>query len=539
MSIPKQPRQLMINIMYLVLTALLALNVSAEIFNAFKVVDEGLKNANDGLTESNAALPAIINDRAKKTKELAQYADRTGPAQQYSKELTDWIDDEIIGYMIDKTGDDDGTPYSDGDYDEYKGVRTIKGQKNKDITTKYLVTGDKQTGTAPKGAELKQRIEDTRQKFLTLIDEEDRARFEANMPLAIDDETWRNSIDKSKKTWEDFNFRQMPLGATLPIFRKFINDTKATEAAVLNYLMGKVGGEDIVLDQFKVVSSPKKTYVINGERFETEVFLSAAASKESNTDITIKVNGANMQVDEEGAAQFSQTASGVGIKKYRAEISVRNPVTNELDTYEGEFEYEVGERSVSVSATKMNVFYMGVPNPVEVSAAGVASGDVRVSMSGAGGGSISKNADGTYTVQVSGPPTKVGEFASINVNAPGLEASKQFRVKRIPNPVAKLSTKVGGAMSTGEFKAQGGVSAVLENFDFDARCEIIGFQLVRVAPRSDPEFATNGGARYSGDSRRIVDKARPGDRYFFENVKAKCPGDKAGREINSMVFNIR
>ena len=531
MSIPKQPRQLMINIMYLVLTALLALNVSAEIFNAFKVVDTGLKNANNSLDRANAPLPAIINDRAKKTKELEKYDQRTAPARQYSKELTDYINDEIVDYMIDQTGNKDGI-VDDGDYDEYKGVKFLHGQKNKDITTKYLVEDGK-------GAELKAKIEEYHDKFLGLIDEEDRASFEPNIALTIDDETWRSSIDKSKKSWEDFNFRQMPLASTLPIFRKFINDTKSTEAAVLNYLMGKVGGEEVVLDQFQVVSSPVKTYVMDGETFETDVFLSASASQATNAKIGISVNGANLAVDETGAAKFSQRASGVGIKKYRAQISVENPVTGEIKNYDREFEYEVGRRSVSVSPMKMNVFYMGVDNPVEVSAAGVSSNELQVSMSGAGGGSISRNSDGTYNVKVAGPPTKIGEFAKINVNAPGLTESRDFRVKRIPDPVAKLSTSTGGAMSSGEFKAQGGVSAVLDNFDFDARCGVMGLGLVRVAQRADPEFSTNGGARYNDDSRRLIEKARPGDRYFFENVKAKCPGDTAGREINSMVFSIR
>jgi hypothetical protein len=162
-------------------------------------------------------------------------------------------------------------------------------------------------------------------------------------------------------------------------------------------------------------------------------------------------------------------------------------------------------------------------------------------MGGAGGGAISRNNDGTYTVEVSGPPTKVGEFATVNVRDRDntVSYSKEFRVKRIPDPVARLSNKSGGAMANGEFKAQGGVGAFLDNFDFDARCLIAGFRLVRVAPRQDPEFAVNGGPRWTPDAQKLVQKAKPGDRYFFEDVKAKCPGDVAPREINSMVFTIR
>ena len=521
----------MINIMYLVLTALLALNVSAEIFNAFKVVDDGLVNSNNTLDDTNSKLPAIINKRAEAKKEMEKYADRTAPAQQFSTELSEYIDG-IVEYMVDQAGDKDGTAYSDGDYQEYRGHKTLKGYKNKDITTRYLVDEGK-------GAELKDKLLEYREKFLSLIDTADRAQWESKIALTIDDESWRNSLDKSKDSWEDFNFRQMPLAATLPIFSKFKNDAKSSEAAVLNYLMGKVGGEDVVLDQFTVVSAPKKSYVIRGESFETEVFLSASASQASNTGVAIAVNGRSIPVDDNGVAKWSAPASSVGIKQYTATATVTNPVTGEVKQYTNEFEFEVGERSVTVSPTKMNVFYMGVDNPVEISAAGVPSAQVQVSMTGAGGGKIKRNSDGTFTVNVAGPPTRPNEFANIVVNAPGLTESRQFRVKRIPDPVARLSTQNSGAMTNGEFKAQLGVGAYLDNFDFDAKCQIDGFRLVRVAQRSDPEFATNGGGRYRDEARRLVDKARPGDRYFFENVKARCPGDEAGRTINSMVFTIR
>jgi hypothetical protein len=161
-------------------------------------------------------------------------------------------------------------------------------------------------------------------------------------------------------------------------------------------------------------------------------------------------------------------------------------------------------------------------------------------MSGDGGGSIAPTGDGAnYIVKVS-KPTPKGKFANINVSASGMQTvSRQFRVKRIPDPVARLSKKSSGAMSSGEFKVQSGVRAALDNFDFDARCTISGFRLVRVAPRQDPEFATNKGGKYGGDASRLVQKASPGDRFFFENVKCKCPGDIAQREINPMTFTIR
>lgn len=530
MSIPKEPRQLMINIMYLVLTALLALNVSAEIFNAFEMVDDGLVTANRSLDEANAAMPELIKEAAKKKASLAEYAERVDSVRDLSKSGTDFIT-EIVEKLIDESGDRNGV-LDDGDYVMVKDKRELKGKKNYDATTRFMVEDGQ-------GDVLKDKIKSLKDEFLAFVDEADKSAVAANIPLSIDEEAWKNSPNK-KKGWSDFTFGHMPLGATMPIFTKYKNDIKASEAAVLNYLAGKVGagGETIVLDKFTVVSAPKKSYIIKGEKFETDVFLSASAGKDSQTGLTISVNGRSLSPDADGVAKYTETASAVGIKNYSAAITVTDPVTEEKKTYKKTFEYEVGERSVTVSPTKMNVFYIGVDNPVAVSAAGVASKDVKVSMSGQGGGTIKKNADGTYTVNVKTPTAK-DQYANINVTAPGLNESRQFRVKRIPDPVPMLSNNRGGSMGSGEFKVQGGVRPVLSGFDFDARCAITEFVIVRAAKRQDAEVNRNKGGKYDAKSTALVNKATPGDKYFFENIKCKCPGDAASRNIGQMVFNIK
>jgi gliding motility-associated protein GldM len=511
----------MINIMYLVLTALLALNVSAEIFNAFKVVDKSMSKSNKALDDANRKLPQAIKDGAKKRESLQTYADRVDPARQYADELDSYIQ-AIIDTLITESGG-----YIN---DKVTGQPTdkLKGEKDKSITTRMLV--DKGIGE-----ELKNKLVEYHGKFVSLLDTADVATYGDDIALGIDDTTWKK---RKKKTWAEMNFGHMPLQATLPILRKFQNDVKNSEATVLNYLANKVGTTaEVVFDQFRVVSAAKKSYVIRGETYEADIFLSAAAGSDSKTGISISVDGRSLPVDAEGVAKYSASASSVGLRKYTANINVHNPVTDETNNFKQEFEYEVGERSVSVSATKMNVFYMGVDNPIAVSAAGVPSNQVQVSMSGSGGGSISRNADGTFNVKVT-HQTKLGEFAYVNVSAPGLSEKREFRVKRIPDPVAKLSSSMGGVMNSGEFKAQRGLFAVLENFDFDAKCEIIGYSLVRVPRRQDPQVEPNKGGSYGSGAKGLVEQAKAGDTFYFENVKAKCPGDASGRDINQLVFKI-
>ena len=226
-----------------------------------------------------------------------------------------------------------------------------------------------------------------------------------------------------------------------------------------------------------------------------------------------------------------------GVKKYVATAKVFNPITEKTQTYTKEFTYEVGERSVAISPTKMNVFYIGVDNPVDISAAGSSSNSIVASMSGEGDGKIKRATDGSYIVNVK-TPTKRNEYAKINVSAEGLNTSKNFRVKRIPDPIPKLSNRKSGVMSSGEFKLQKGVFPVLENFDFEAECEIEEFKLVRVPKRGDATVVFNNGGRYSTESKGLVSKARASDKFYFENIKCRCPGDVRSRDLGVMVFKI-
>jgi hypothetical protein len=129
--------------------------------------------------------------------------------------------------------------------------------------------------------------------------------------------------------------------------------------------------------------------------------------------------------------------------------------------------------------------------------------------------------------------------ANVTVSGDGLKTTSfEFRVKRIPDPVAKVAGKTGGELGNGVLKAQGGVIPVLENFDFEARCDIQGFKLIYVARRQDPEQSVNPGGAFNGTSRALLNKAKPGDQYIFDDVRAKCPGDAAGRTINSVTLRV-
>jgi gliding motility-associated protein GldM len=507
MSIPKEPRQLMINLMYLVLTALLALNVSAEVMNAFFSLDKGLTGSRAIVGKNNESLIASINKQADayRKPENEKYRNAAIQASKIATEFEDYIE----GLRTELTAKAGGP--------NLKVPGQPKDIRNKDLTTRWFINEGK-------GAEIRTKIEETRAKLLALADGD--KGIEAQLTLGLEE----LPAETKAKNWEEFKFKQMPVAAIYPILGKFQSDAKSSATAVLNYAALKVGGTDVKMDAFEPAVSAPKGYVILGEKYEADIFLSAYSTTANN--VSISAGGRGLSVVA-GKAHYEETASSNGVRDYNVSINVTNPLTKEVKNYQKKFSYEVGQRSVACAADKMNVFYIGVDNPVSVSAAGVNSNDVKVSASGC---SVNKSGAGKFIVTATTPTND----ASITVSAPGVTQKFPFRVKRIPDPTPLLGAKhKSGSMGNGEFKAQGGIAGVLENFDFDVKCSVVGFKAVFLAKRQDPVEYANAGAKWGGDVQGLINKAKPGDTYFFDDIKVSCPGDAAGRNLGGLSFKIK
>ena len=516
----------MINIMYLVLTAMLALNVSAKIINAFFVIDRGIKTSNTRLGVANDGTVSDMEKKAEQNKErYGKVVIAAKQVQAKSKEFIAYVE-TLREAMVEQTGG-----YFPAEEETHGGQP--KGYKNKDITTRYLVNQGN-------GAKLEQKVNTTREELIDLlrslkntpgikITEEELKGLENSIAIQITSKDWKKG--RGAKDWSEYTFNQLPLAAAFPLMTKFQNDMKSSEAAILNYLSSLIGKSEVKVDQFIPISSPIKSYIIAGEQFESTISV-GATSKSFNDNVSIRVNGAALRV-ENGSAKYTAGSSEPGVRTYKVDIAVKNPTTGEVFSNSETFEYEVGRRSVTVSADKMNVFYMGVDNPVTVAAAGVSSNDLRVGVTG----NVTRTGGGGNKFTVKG--TSPGK-ATVTVSGGGLKATSfEFRVKPIPDPVAKINNSTGGTIGNGVLKAQGGIIPVLEGFDFDARCDVVGFDVIYTARRQDPQVASNPGAVFNSTSKGFINQAKPGDQYFFDNIRAKCPGDAATRKINTISFKVQ
>lgn len=513
MSIPKEPRQLMINLMYLVLTAMLALNVSAEIINAFFSLNKSIQDSNVIVSNSNENMQRAIDKQANTDPKYATYKQQSDEVIRISKDFETYISG-VTNELVTAAGGLDAK-HTDG--------RPVK-YKDKDIPTHLFLTEGNGKG---RGAEVEKKIQDTRAKFLAAIaDPKDREILSKQIALKVDE----IPAGAEAKTWVDLKFAHMPVAAVMPTLTKMIADAKTSETALLNYFMDKVSGKlEMKLDKFRVAIAPKKAYLIRGDKFEADIYLGAYSSNPGQ-GLSISVNGSGLPI-KEGVGHYETTPGGIGKQTIKATASIRNPATGEVTTAQGEFEYEVGEKSATISAEKMNVFYIGVTNPIAVSAAGISSNSLRVSGTGC---DVSKVDNNNYNVTASRP----GEAVITVTGEGGFSASKKFRVKMIPDPKPVYGNRSGGVIGSGEMAAFNGLIAKLENFDFDAKCSIQSYVMVHIARREDPRQANVNGA-VNGDATRLASAAKPGDQYSFMSIKGRCPGDAAGRDLGSMSFFVR
>lgn len=510
MGLPKEPRQKMINLMYLVLTALLALNVSNEILNAFKTVNNSLTNANGVIDGKNKILFESLEAKMKDP-QTAEKAAQWKPVADKAKQIGDafqvYVED--IKQELKKVS---GLKMENGE-ESFK-------EDDLDGPTRFLAEG-------PKGEELKKKIEQAKADLLAAIpDAAERAKFERNFPIST--ELPKNLQNKEIKNWQTAYFHMTPTIAALTMLTKFENDVKNSEAQVVQYAHDQIGAVKIVYDKFAALVGTNSTYLLPGQELEVTAGIGAfsAAAKP-----TITINGSTQPVDAEGVARYKTTVNAVGSGNINVVIKYFDQQGKE-QIVNKTIPYTVGQPgSATVTPDKMNVLYREVANPITVSGGSVGLEKVNVTMTN---GTLSKTGAGKYDIMAGN-----GNEAIITLSADGKATPFKFRVKDIPNPLAMVGAKNGGTMSVAEFKAQGGLRAVLENFDFDAKFLIKSYRLGGQG-RGIGEYtdAANNGAPWNGAAATIVGKAQPGSAIYFDDIRAVGPTGKE-RKLSPIYFTLR
>jgi gliding motility-associated protein GldM len=502
-------RQRMINIMYLVLLAMLALNVSDTILDAFKNINDSLDTSKNNVNTSiNQLFSAFENSKLKEEPARAQpIYERAKQAQAAADELNNYI--ESIKKEFTTAGDG-----IDPETDD------LVNRSNQDIAQNIMINQKKAT-------QLKDKINATREKLISLLDPADRA----NVAFSLEA---KDPVRKRKGNWQETYFGEgTPLTAAMTILTKLQADTKNAEAEVVKKLFGNMDKAQVNLDQFAAVAVAPTSYVIQGQPYTAEVFLTASDSR-STPDIS--VNGNKLSI-KEGKGTYTGGTSSVGEFTWVGTIRVRQ-TDGQVKEYKTQPQkYQVAKPSATVSSTKMNVIYAGIPNPFTVSAAGFPLESVRATISA---GSMS-GSNGNYNVNVSGG--QVGSEVSINVSATNAGktvslGAQKFRVKAIPKPVAKVGGRAGGDIASVQLKSESEIEADLDDFPFDVKFKIQRYKLTVIKPRSDAVTISGSGGSFAGAVKAAINSVTPGTRVFFEDIVSVGP-DGRQNVLPSLAFSVK
>lgn len=514
MSLPREPRQLMINLMYLVLTAMLALNITREILTAFQTIDDSITRSNASISDKNAQVYAAFDAMEQNPSER----DKVKPFNDKAK-LIKAETEKLVAYL---EGWKDTIIQRSGGYDTTDGgVVVIKGMEDINIPTELFLT-------KKKGDEVKGELNGYRDFLLSQVsDPSVKSAMRQQIPIQVDD--YNKSGENPSGDWAFGTFHNVPVIGTVTMLSKFQNDVRNSESMILEYMMSQVHADDYKFDALTAIAVPKTSYALEGQEIEATVML-AAYNKSSNPTITSSAG--NVPV-EAGVGTLKFRASGVGAKTVNGTIVIDKAGTTER--YDWSFDYVVGSAGASLQLDKMNVMYIGVDNPVTLSASGYNIEDVSLSIPGA---TVTADGKGKYNVKVS----KQGEVTyAINAKtrAGGTEqvGAGKIRIKYIPPPEARVAGKASGRVRTGEAKVQRGVVAALDAFDFDARFVVQSFRFVWLPQNGEVREVMNNSALFNQATRDYMQQSRPGDMWIFQDVVARGP-DNRNQSVNSITLTL-
>jgi gliding motility-associated protein GldM len=496
------PRQKMINMMYLVLTALLALNVSKDILKAFQKVEGSLSTAVENIGVQNNLMYSEFQKAADNNPiKVGAWKDLAFNIKDDASELRQYIGD-LKDTLILRTGG----------YDE---EGALVGMDNLEKVANEMLKKPQ------KGALLKAEIQAYKDYMLNIQGVSDNA----DLTALIENTFVLDDISKTE-TWEKDRFDHYPLIAVLTFLTQIQGDVVNIESKVVDYLRSNIGADDMKFSTVAAQVISPKNYVMEGDSFKASISIAAYDDTQTPTIIVTDVfindtlpdfsQADTIPVALDGRGMYSIPARGIGVQKRAAKIFLTTE--SGVKEYTEIFEYQVAKPMAVVSPTKMNVFYRGVPNPIEVSVPGYSPEDLSVSGSNV---TLKRIKPGQYEATVR---DKAKGDAKITVKANDRTIGKpiEFRLKRIPSPTASINGKKEGVMSKGKLSKAQGIAASLSNFPFDLKYTVESYD-VRLTDGEYTKTIKVKGNKFTTEVKEKILKLKPGSDISFTNIRAKGP----------------
>tara|TARA_R110000868_G_scaffold73505_1_gene213092 strand:- start:936 stop:2486 length:1551 start_codon:yes stop_codon:yes gene_type:complete len=495
------PRQKMINMMYLVLTAMLALNVSKDILKALTKLEDSLSQTITTVENKNSDVYKTFDNAAKDNPDKAlKWKDKAYEVKAVS--------DQIFAYIHDMK---DSLVSVSGGYDEETGAPKALDAKSQPAAYLLAEQGPK------KATDLKGKLDNFRNEIIKIADNDPAIKTSLEGAFNTADE---KEGDK-EVSWEYATFGEYPLGAIIPFLTDIQARVRNAESEVLSHLGSKIGEGEVSFNTVKAMVMANTNYITQGGTYEADVFL---AAYDDSQDPTIIINGQQLSAEkiENGKGKISFPANSVGEQTWGGKIIIKQIGKGDVEYEIPTTTYTVAPPSVVISPSKMNVLYRGVPNPIEIGVPGVDPAKIRVSGQGVSG------SNGNYTANVTGISGKeINITVSVEDTKPdGTKVmrnagSKTFRIKGLPPAVGTIYKRSEGVFSAGAI-ANSTIEAEFQDFAFDLDLVVTSYEIA--IPGSPPERVKNSNKIPSALKAKI-ERLRPGSTVTIRNIKAKGPNN--------------
>lgn len=508
---PVSPRQKMINLMYVVLMAMLALNVSTEVLNGFSIVEESLKR-----TTQNASLEnqVIYDDFAvqmkKNPQKVKQWYDKSQKVKQMSDALYNLADELKLAIVQEADG-------SDGD------VQNIRNKEDLEAANQVMLSPNR-----GRGKELYNAIINYRTQMLSLVTGYHQKKMIASN-LSTDIPANAQTMGKN---WQEYMFESMPAAAAVTLLSKLQSDVRYAEGEVLHTLVSNIDVKDIRVNALDAFVIPNSQTIVRGDKFSARIVMAAVDTTQKPQ---IFIGGKEVNLP---GGLYETVTGRTGDFTLSGFIQVENG-NGELLKRSFEQKYTVVDPSATVSADLMNVLYAGYSNPLSVSVPGVPVNKVQATMTG---GTLQPTGPGRYIAR----PTAVGQNVTITITSTNTGRAQQmgqftFRVRRLPDPTPYINMKdesgspiryKGGGLSKAQLMGVDGIGAAIDDGILDIAFRVQSFETVFFDNMGNAVPMVSDGASFSARQKDTFRKLQRNKRFYITRVNAIGP-DGISRKLNT------
>ena len=508
---PVSPRQKMINLMYVVLMAMLALNVSTDVLNGFSIVEESLKR-----TTQNASLEnqVIYDDFAvqmkKNPQKVKQWYDKSQKVKQMSDDLYNLADELKLAIVQEADG-------SEGD------VQNIRNKEDLEAANQVMLSPNR-----GRGKELYNAIINYRTQMLSMVTGYHQKKMIASN-LSTDIPANAQTMGKN---WQEYMFESMPAAAAVTLLSKLQSDVRYAEGEVLHTLVSNIDVKDIRVNALDAFVIPNSQTIVRGDKFSARIVMAAVDTTQKPQ---IFIGGKEVNLP---GGLYETVTGRTGDFTLSGFIQVENG-NGELLKRSFEQKYTVVDPSATVSADLMNVLYAGYSNPLSVSVPGVPVNKVQATMTG---GTLQPTGPGRYIAR----PTAVGQNVTITITSTNTGRAQQmgqftFRVRRLPDPTPYINMKdesgspiryKGGGLSKAQLMGVDGIGAAIDDGILDIAFRVQSFETVFFDNMGNAVPMVSDGASFSARQKDTFRKLQRNKRFYITRVNAIGP-DGISRKLNT------